>query len=149
MGQRVIQCNHCGGELTFSDRAVSINCRFCHQRVGVEDRVIDHYHAGTNIETAGSLVITPEGHVRARLSVKNLEIQSRGQVYGNVIARGKVRVDADANLLGDVTALRLEVYPGAHLRGFYRIGPHEVPTIVPSPHLNPAHPDPTASSDEE
>lgn len=149
MGARVIQCNHCGGNLLVSERAISISCRYCHQRVGVEDRIIDHYHAGTNIETAGSLVITAEGHVRARLSVKNLEIQGHGQVYGNVTACGKVRVDAYAHLLGDVTAQRLEVHPGARLRGFYRIGLHEVPTLLPPPHPDPIEPPLKSSLQDE
>ncbi|MBN2212169.1 MAG: polymer-forming cytoskeletal protein [Sedimentisphaerales bacterium] len=119
---RIIYCNHCGRELAVSDRVLSTNCRWCNQRVAVQDQYINHYHAGTNIETAGSIVIAEHGHVRARLQANNLEVQGSGQVYGSVIAREKVTIDAEANLLGDVTAARLEVRPGAHLRGFYRIG---------------------------
>ncbi len=122
---RIIYCNHCGRELTVSDRTVSTNCRWCNQRVAVQDQIINHYHCGTNIETAGSIVVAEHGHVRARLQALNLEVQDRGQVYGSVTAQEKVTIGAEANLLGDVTAARLEVRPGAHLRGFYRIGPTE------------------------
>ena len=128
---RKIFCIHCGGELTVSPKAFSVNCRYCNRRVGVEDHHIGHYHAGTNIETGGDVSVTSRGHVRARIHVKNLQVQPQGQVYGNVIAEEKVTVETQANLLGDVTARRLEVQPGAHLKGFYRIGPAPSDTDEP------------------
>jgi hypothetical protein len=116
---RMVNCTHCGQELEVSDRAFSVNCRFCNNRVCVEDQLISSYHAVTNIETSGSISVTPTGHVRAKLRVHNIDIA--GQLYGNITARGKVTVYPGAQLIGDVTAPRLEVKSGALLKGFYRI----------------------------
>ena len=116
---RRLYCTHCGRELLVSSRAVSISCYYCHQRIGVEDHTISAYHAVTNIETSGSMAVAPRGHVRARLRVHDLQVE--GQIYGNVTARGKVSVAPGAHLYGDVTAARLEVKEGAHLKGFFRI----------------------------
>ncbi len=118
---RTVICTHCGRELEVSDRAFSVNCRYCNQRVGVEDHVIQTYHSVTNIETGGSISVTPTGHVRAKLRVQNLEVA--GQMYGDIVARGKVTVYPGARMVGDVSASRLEVKEGALLKGYYRIEP--------------------------
>ncbi len=120
---RMVICTHCGRELEVSDRAFSVNCRYCNQRVGVEDHIIQSYHSVTNIETSGSISVTPTGHVRARLRVQNLEVA--GQMYGDIVARGKVTVYPGGRLVGDVNASRLEVRAGALLKGYYRIEPHQ------------------------
>ena len=44
-------------------------------------------------------------------------------MYGDITARGKVTVYPGAQLIGDVTASRLEVKSGALLKGFFRIQP--------------------------
>jgi hypothetical protein len=126
MHYRRLYCTHCGQEVVVSTRVISTSCCHCHQRIAVEDHTINAYHAVTNIETSGSLAITPTGHVRARLRVHDLQVA--GQVYGNVTARGKVSVDAGARIVGDVTAQSLEVQPGAHLKGFFRIEPENKPS---------------------
>ena len=123
MTQRRIQCNHCGKELRISSRAFSVSCRYCNQRVGVEDHIINDYHAVTNIDTCGSLDVTTTGQIRAQIRVQNLNVG--GQVYGDITAKGKVSVDSEARMVGDVTARSITVKPGARMKGFYRIEPQQ------------------------
>lgn len=117
---RFCQCTHCGKLLQVSPKAYSVNCRFCNRRVNLENYVIDSDHLITNIETSGSVAVTPTGRVRARLRVENLKIE--GQMHGSVTANGKVTIAPGAQLIGDVKAKRLEVNTPARLKGFFQIG---------------------------
>ena len=103
-----------------SPKAYSVNCRFCNRRVNLENYVIDSDHLITNIDTSGSVNVTPNGYVRARIRVKNLKIE--GHLHGSVTAYGKVTVGPGAQLIGDVKAKKLEVNNPARLKGFFQIG---------------------------
>ena len=125
MPERLVQvrryyCTHCGKALEVSPKAFSVSCPHCYNRVSIEDHMISSHHAITNIETCGSVAVTPSGDVRAQLRVHDLQIE--GRLRGNVIANGKVSVSGTARIVGDVYANRLEVRPGAHLSGFFTIG---------------------------
>ncbi len=117
---RYCHCTHCGRELLVSPKAFSVNCRYCNQRVCIENHLIESHHTITNIETSGDVAITPTGHVRAQLHAGNIYVE--GQIFGNVTADGKVRVANNARITGDVSAEKLEVKDGASLNGFYSIG---------------------------
>lgn len=119
--KKAVQCYHCGEELLVSVRAFSTCCPNCNQRLGVENRTISGHYEITRIETCGSVQIGPTGDLRSRLRVKDLQVQ--GQCQGNIVADDKVTLDSDARVEGDITADRLEVNPGARLKGYYRIGP--------------------------
>ena len=120
MQSRVYHCTHCGQTIQASPKAFSVNCRHCNQRVSLEDYRIDAHHAITNIETSGRVSVLPEGYVRAQIRVENLDVQ--GQLHGNVSAAGKVSIDENAQLIGNVSAQKLEVKSGAVLRGYFTIG---------------------------
>jgi len=128
MQKRKINCYHCRQELLVSSRAFSVVCSGCNQRVSVEDFIISSGHTTHRIETCGSLLVTDKGILRSRLRVYNVMVQ--GQLFGNVVADGKVTLTAGAHLEGDITANRLEVNNGARLYGFCRIEPGkcEIPT---------------------
>jgi DNA-directed RNA polymerase subunit RPC12/RpoP len=120
MPSRTYHCTHCGKALQASPKAFSVNCRYCNQRVSLEDYRIDAHHAITNIETSGTLSVAPSGHVRAKIRVENLDVQ--GQLYGNVSVNDKVSIDSNAHLIGNVSAKKLEVKSGAVLHGYFTIG---------------------------
>ena len=117
---RYCKCTHCGRELLVSPKAFSVNCRYCNQRVCIENHLIETHHTITNIETSGDVAITPSGHVRAQLHAGNIRVE--GQIFGNVTADGKVQVARHAQITGDVVARELEVKDGASLHGFFSIG---------------------------
>jgi hypothetical protein len=118
--KKAVHCYHCGKELLVSVRAFSTCCPKCNQRLGVEDRTISGHYEITLIETCGTVQVGPAGDLRSRLRVRDLQVQ--GQCQGNIVADGKVSLDSNARVEGDITAKRLEVNPGARLKGYYRIG---------------------------
>ena len=121
MDKKKITCHYCGQEVLVSLRAFSTCCPGCNQRLGVEDHTVSGQYVVSCIDTCGSVVISPKGDLHGQLRVKNVQIQGRCQ--GNVVADEKVTIDSGARLDGNVTAQRLEVNPGARLKGFCRIGP--------------------------
>jgi len=67
------------------------------------------------------MLVTQKGDLRAKLRVRDLDIQ--GRVNGTVQASGKVTVAPNARLEGNITARALEVNEGAHLNGYLCIEP--------------------------
>jgi hypothetical protein len=121
MAKKETYCPHCQKKLMVSKRAFSVVCPFCHQRVEVEDHVIDDYYTISIIESSGSLRVARSGSLYATVKVTNLDVE--GQMHGSVNVKGKVTVEPGGKLEGDVIAPRLEVKPGAKLKGFCRIEP--------------------------
>ena len=132
MTGRIYHCTHCGQVLQASPKAYSVNCRHCNQRVSLEDYHIEHHHAITNIETSGTVSVAPFGSVRAKIHVENLQV--RGHLHGNVTANGKVSIDENGLLIGNVSASKLEVKSGAQICGYFTIGQ---PNTKPN---SPTHP---------
>jgi cytoskeletal protein CcmA (bactofilin family) len=75
----------------------------------VYGRVEGPIHVGGSLVIEGSGVV--RGHVRARAVVV------RGVLKGNAFGDELVRVDEGARLVGELTAPRVHVVPGAHFRG--------------------------------
>ena len=122
MDKKKVICRHCGREMLVSLRAFSTCCPGCNQRLGVGDQTFTGPVTVNRIETCGSVVVAPKGHLHAHLRVKNLQVQG-GRCQGDVVADEKVTIASGARLEGDITANRLEVSSGARLKGFLRIGP--------------------------
>ena len=123
MRDRAIRCLHCGEEVVISARVVSTSCVHCHERISVEDFVVKSEHSISNIDTCGSLSVTAKGQVWAPVKVGDVSVE--GMIKGSISAQGKVSVETGGEVVGDVDARRLEVKPGATLKGFYRIGEKE------------------------
>lgn len=121
MPDRTIRCLHCGAEVVLSARVVSTSCGHCYKRISVEDFVVKSEHSMSNINTCGSLSVTAKGQVWAPVNVHDVSVE--GMINGNVRAQDKVTIETGGRLVGDVAARRLEVKPGATLKGFYRIDP--------------------------
>ena len=122
MAKKETYCPYCGKKLLVSQRAFSVVCPYCHQRVGVEDHVISNFYTVNLIESSGSLRVARSGNLYAKVKVTHLDVE--GQLHGNVSVKGKVTIEPGGRLVGDVTAPRLEVKPGAKLKGFCRIEPN-------------------------
>ncbi len=118
-------CTHCGGAIEVAKRAMSVFCPHCKQRLILEDYKIKTYHATRLFATCGDIIVEKSGVVSAAIQVMNLTI--RGQVRGDVNARGCVRVARTGRLRGDIRAPRLVVSAGAELDGFLQITPEESP----------------------
>lgn len=116
-----VSCTHCGAESQVAKRAMSVFCPHCHQRLILEDYKVKTYLATRLFATCGDIVVEKSGFVSAPIRVQNLTV--RGQVQGNVEARGCVRIARTGQLKGDIRAPVLRVAAGAKLNGFFRILP--------------------------
>lgn len=67
------------------------------------------------IHVGGSLVIEASGVVRGHVRARSVVV--RGVLKGNAFGDELVRVDEGARLVGELTAPRVQVVPGAHFRG--------------------------------
>lgn len=120
-GVKTVLCTHCGGQTDVAKRAMSVFCPHCKQRLILEDYKVKSYHASRLFATCGDIVVEKGGIVSAPIRVQNLTV--KGEVKGNVDARGCVTIASTGQLRGDVRAPRLVVDSGARLDGFVRITP--------------------------
>lgn len=63
----------------------------------------------------GTVRVGPEGRVRGALEARVVEIG--GRVKGDVRGRERIVLDASAELLGDLSAPRVEIHEGAFFKG--------------------------------
>lgn len=121
-GEKEVRCTECDGVSKVPQRAMSIFCPHCHERLILEDYNIKTYRGVSRLATCGDVVVEKKGHVSASC-IKAGNVIVNGRVQGDVTAREAVRIGKTGSLRGDVAASRLEVASGAVLDGFLRIGP--------------------------
>ena len=122
---RRVRCTHCTGEAEVAEKAMSVFCPHCKQRLILEDFRIKGYKAVREFATCGDVVVEKRGAVAARVFVENLLV--KGRVQGEVRARGKVEIARTGEVRGDICAPRLIVRSGALIKGFCHIGPSAQP----------------------
>ena len=87
---------------------------------GSEDLVI-HGRVEGRIELKdNNLTVGPDGHVDAKIHVKNAWIS--GQVRGDVVAREKVELADACDLVGDIKSPRWTMSEGARFKGRVDMG---------------------------
>ena len=118
---KVVRCTHCDAEAEVATKAMSVFCPHCNTRLILEDYRIKTYKAVREFATCGDVVVEKRGTVAAKVLAQNLVI--KGQVQGEVRARGKIEITGTGRVQGDLCAPRLVVKAGARIRGFCRIGP--------------------------
>jgi hypothetical protein len=120
-GQQWIDCLHCGKTQPIARRAINVTCKFCNKTLRLEPVSINSHHARRHIETCATVTVEKGGDVFAdQILCGSLVV--RGRMRGNVVSRGPVTIEADAELRGNVTAPSLAVGEGAVIEGDYRIG---------------------------
>ncbi len=82
---------------------------------GSEDLTVEGRVQGTiNLEN-NTLVVAPNGRIKADIRVKNINIQ--GQVSGQIHSTGKVFISEQGRMNGDITARRISIQDGAQFKG--------------------------------
>jgi cytoskeletal protein CcmA (bactofilin family) len=82
---------------------------------GSEDLYVDGQVEG-KIELQGnSLIIGPNGKVKAEVNAKMAVIE--GKVEGNIHTAGRTELKKSAVVLGDITTQRFSIEEGAYLKG--------------------------------
>ena len=84
------------------------------------------------IESDGDLVIGPEARVEA--DIKGVRITVAGQVRGNIVAAGRLKITSSGRLEGDATVGALVVQEGGVHYGVIRVHPEGVPETPFEPH---------------
>jgi len=68
-----------------------------------------------------NLLIEKEAHVEASLQVKNITIL--GKVTGDIMAKGKIFIGKEAEMIGDVSASSISIQDGAKFKGSVKMLP--------------------------
>lgn len=80
-----------------------------------EDLVIEGKFQGKIDIKNNDLTIGANADVDARIQARNITI--RGCVKGNVHASGKVFIEKDGQMIGDIAAARISIMEGAQFKG--------------------------------
>jgi cytoskeletal protein CcmA (bactofilin family) len=92
---------------------------------GSEDLVIKgKFQGNINIEN-NSLIIEKSAEVDAEIRARNITI--RGKVKGNIHATGKVYIEREAQVFGDMSAARISIMEGAQYKGSMKMISHIQP----------------------
>ena len=79
-----------------------------------------------NISVEGQLMLTESGACLGDLMADNVVVC--GKVEGNISARSRIELRADAKVTGNICAPALEVQPGAKITGKLQVGkPKQLP----------------------
>lgn len=82
---------------------------------GHEDLTIHGQFSGNIKLYDHDLIVETEGKAEAEIQAKNIII--RGEVKGNIVATGKVFIDENAQMVGDISAARISIMEGAQFKG--------------------------------
>src|SRR5580765_6185950 len=82
---------------------------------GSEDLYLDGEIEGTIDLRDHSLIIGPNGKIKAGISARDLVVH--GRVEGNVTATGRVELRKSCTLIGDVSTQRIVIEDGAFFKG--------------------------------
>jgi len=119
-------CTQCDQPSEAPQRAMSVFCPHCRQRLILEDFKIKTYYAVSDFSTFGDVVVERKGHVVAPVKAGNLTI--KGKLQGRALIREKVSIKKTGWYKGNLTAPTLRVESGAVLDGFLCIGPNHTPS---------------------
>jgi cytoskeletal protein CcmA (bactofilin family) len=82
---------------------------------GSEDLYIDGQLEGAIELVGSSLVVGPNGRIKANVNARSAVIQ--GKVEGNIRATERVDLKQSAVVLGDIAAQRISIEEGAYFKG--------------------------------
>lgn len=98
---------------------------------GSEDLYLDGSIEGTIDLRDHSLIIGPNGKIKAGISARDLVVH--GRIEGNVTATGRVELRKSCTLIGDVSTQRIVIEDGAFFKGAIDIKDKDAGTEVRKP----------------
>jgi cytoskeletal protein CcmA (bactofilin family) len=98
---------------------------------GSEDLYLDGSIEGTVDLRDHSLIIGPNGKIKAAITARDLVVH--GRVEGNVTATGRVELRKSCTLIGDVSTQRIVIEDGAFFKGAIDIKEKSQPAEVRKP----------------
>lgn len=98
---------------------------------GSEDLYLDGSIEGTIDLRDHSLIIGPNGKIKAGITARDLVVH--GRIEGNVTATGRVELRKSCTLIGDVSTQRIVIEDGAFFKGAIDIKEKSQPAEVRKP----------------
>ncbi len=86
-----------------------------------EDLIIQGEFKGKIYIKDHNLLIEKAAHVEASLQVKNITIL--GKVTGDIVAKGKIFIGEEAEMIGDISASSISIQNGAKFKGNVKMLP--------------------------
>ena len=102
------------GKATGSTSLLSKKVKIEGEIQGNEDLHVEGHFKGS-IKITGDIFIGPTGIVEADIEADNIIVQ--GQISGNVLARKQLQLQSSGRLLGDCSALTIDIKEGAIFEG--------------------------------
>ena len=102
------------GKATGSTSLLSRKVKIEGEIQGNEDLHVEGHFKGS-IKITGDIFIGPTGIVEADIEADNIIVQ--GQISGNVLARKQLQLQSSGRLLGDCSALTIDIKEGALFEG--------------------------------
>lgn len=127
-----VQCYHCHRLIEVPARALVLTCPACFQRVKIDDVHVVGTQAHARVRTCGLITVGKGASLAADLIEARLGVHVLGAVTGRVFSGGPVVIGPRATWMGDCTASRLIIYPGATILGGRFTIAHNAHTLVPA-----------------
>jgi cytoskeletal protein CcmA (bactofilin family) len=83
--------------------------------VGEEDVLVEGRLKGKINLGENNLIVGRQGQVDADIVARDVTI--RGRIKGNISAYGKITIEKDAQVIGDISAARVSIMDGAQFKG--------------------------------
>ena len=116
--RRDIRCYLCGHIFEVSARTMSTSCPKCHKAIKVEDIVVKTYMPVNDVQTTGSIRVTPRGRIAARQVRSGVGISCDGSIEGSVETEGHILLGGKSIWKGpDLKSTTLKVVDGAQIYG--------------------------------
>jgi cytoskeletal protein CcmA (bactofilin family) len=103
------------GKIPLNTSRLSSNTVFKGELSGPEDVIIEGKYQGKIHLENSDLTIESAAWVKAEIWVQNIIV--RGTVEGNIHATGKVFIEKEAQMIGDIAASRISIMEGAQFKG--------------------------------
>jgi cytoskeletal protein CcmA (bactofilin family) len=104
---------------------------------GSEDLVVDGEVEGSIALRGQTLIVGPNGRVRANIEARNVVLH--GRVDGDIHAGDRVDLRKSASLSGNISTMRISIEDGAFFKGSIDIQkPESAPKVEPRPHASAA-----------
>lgn len=94
---------------------------------GKEDLLIEGQCQGKITLLESTLTIEQGARIHAEIQVRNITI--KGSVKGNISASGRVLIQKEAQLDGDITAARISIEDGAQFKGTVKMNTSRPTTL--------------------
>lgn len=108
-------------ESTSTNRTSQLGPALCFkgELSGSEDVIMLGEFQGTVNLANNNLIIDNKSKVKAEIRVKNITV--KGSVEGNISATGKVLIEQQGQMIGDISASRISIMEGAQFKGSVKI----------------------------